>query len=74
MTSSLENDKEDGKQTPDAGNNCPQGYFFKGYLAWSLWGHISIVDTDPTTMRSSLLGNGNMEHFIWGEDWFLPSS
>jgi hypothetical protein len=55
-----ENDKEDGEQTPDAGNNCPQGYFFKGYLAWSLWGHIPIVDSGSTTMQSSLFGDGKM--------------
>ena len=45
---------EGDKELKAPGNACPQGYFFKGYLAWSLWGHIPIVDSGSTTMPSTL--------------------
>jgi hypothetical protein len=36
----------------------PSGYFFKGFLAWCLWGHIPIVENGSTTMRSFLFTDG----------------
>jgi hypothetical protein len=36
----------------------PLGYFFRGFLAWCLWGHIPIVENGSTTMRSFLFTDG----------------
>jgi hypothetical protein len=36
----------------------PVGYFFKGFLAWCLWGHIPVVDSASTTMKSTLFSDG----------------
>jgi hypothetical protein len=49
-------------------DTIPPGYFFKGFLAWSLWGLIPVVESSTTTMMKSLLfGNAK-------EKWTLPSA
>lgn len=43
------------------GGAVPVGYFFKGFLAWSLWGLIPVVESSTTTMKSTLFGDTKVD-------------
>jgi hypothetical protein len=50
MSEALERNEE--QTVRDA---IPPGYFFKGFLAWSLWGLIHVVKSSTTTKKSCCL-------------------
>ena len=43
------------------GGAVPVGYYFKGFLAWSLWGLIPVVESSTTTMKSTLFGDTKVD-------------
>jgi hypothetical protein len=47
-------------------DTIPPGYFFKGFLAWSLWGLIPVVESSTTTMKSLLFGNAKVDTSFGG--------
>ena len=52
------------ERSNDAGGTVPVGYFFKGFLAWSLWGLIPVVESSSTTIKSTLFGDAKVDtHF-----------
>ena len=49
--------KQDSEEQSHDSGAAPAGYFFKGFLSWSLWGLIPVVESSMTTMKSTLFGD-----------------